>query len=283
VLSLPLVAVLVGVALGRRLPGTGVLARWPLQLAVALLGLQLSVTDVTRTGARHLVVVLVTVAVTFVGTQALARRLGFSRAQGLLVAAGFSVCGASAVAAMEPVAEAEEGDSGLAVALVTLCGSLAILVLPALRQPLGLDASTFGAWVGASVHDIGQVAATAGRAGTAALVPALVVKLCRVALLAPLVLAQSRRCVGPVRVAVPWFVPGFVVAAGLHSSGLLPAALLGALHSGQQVLLLVGLVGIGARVQLGQLRRLRWSATALGLGSWLLVAGTSYTLLRVVG
>ena len=287
---LPLLAVLLGVLLGAALAGRRpqlqALGRRPLQVAIALLGLQLSFTDLAQVGGRHLVVVVVTVAVTYVGTQALARRLGFSRAQGLLVASGFSVCGASAVAAMEPLTDADEGDSGLAVALVTLCGSLAILLLPAVRGPLGLDQAAFGAWVGASVHDVGQVAATAGRVGTVALTTALVVKLSRVALIVPLVLLESRRCASAgtlgTTARLPWFVPGFVGAAGIHSLDVLPEPALSALATGQHGLLLLGLVGLGAGVRPERLRRLGGRATVLGLASWLLVAGTSYLLLQLV-
>ncbi len=124
--------------------------------------------------------------ITFAGTQLLGRALHVPRARSLLVATGFSICGASAVAAMEPVADGDAEDTSVAIALVTLCGSLAILVLPLLRAPLGLDVAAFGSWVGASVHDVGQTVATANRV-PGALTAAVVVKLTRVVLLAPLV------------------------------------------------------------------------------------------------
>ena len=106
---------------------------------------------------------MVTVAVTFAGTQLLGRLLAVPPARALLVATGFSICGASAVAAMSEVADADEDDTAVAVALVTLRGSLAIVLLPPLRVPLGLDPVAFGSWVGASVHDVGQTVATASR------------------------------------------------------------------------------------------------------------------------
>lgn len=278
---LPLGAVLLGVLLGLLWPRLRHLGRLPLQIAVALLGLRLSFGDVAQIGGRHLLVVVVTVAVTYLGTQVLARHLGFTHAQGLLVASGFSVCGASAVAAMEPVVDADEGDSGLAVALVTLCGSLAIFVLPALRGPLDLDPSEFGAWVGASVHDVGQVAATAGRVGGVALTTALVVKLSRVALLVPLVLFEGRRSAPATRVSVPWFVLAFLGAAAL--SPLVPSGLLTVVLNGQHGLLLLGLVGLGAGVRPDRLRVIGGRAAVLGLGSWFLVASTSYVLLQLLG
>ncbi|MEW2544930.1 putative sulfate exporter family transporter [Streptomyces sp. NPDC047002] len=183
-------------------PGTRLAGKRLLRIAVVLLGLQLSLPELARLGGRGLAVVAVTVAATFVGTRLLARALGVSPARGLLVATGFSICGASAVAAMEPVAGGDEDDTGVAVALVTLCGTLAIVALPALRGPLGLDVADFGSWVGASVHDVGQTVATAQRV-PGALTTAVVVKLTRVVLLAPLVasvgLAARRRAPAPAR------------------------------------------------------------------------------------
>lgn len=292
VLSAPLLAVAAGAALAswartRQLArSVRPLAGGPMRLSIALLGLQVSAADVRATGPANLALVLATVAVTWSGTRALATRLGFTPPQGLLVAAGFSICGASAVAAMEPRSGARQGDSALAVALVTLCGSLAIVVLPLLRTPLGLSPEEFGVWVGASVHDVGQVAATAGPAGAVALVAALVVKLSRVALLAPLVAWQGRRSPsapgGRAWRTVPWFLVAFVAAVALRSTDWLPLAALDAARLTQQALLALGLVGLGASIRVQDLRGLGRRAVVLGLAAWLLVAGTSYLLLLVL-
>ena len=175
--------------------GTHLAAHRLLRIAVVLLGLQLGLPQLLHLGLAGLAVVLVTVTVTFAGTRLPGRLLGVSPARSLLIATGFSICGASAVAAMEEVAAGDDDDTGVAVALVTLCGSLAILLLPALRGPLGLGPVAFGSWVGASVHDVGQTVAPASRV-PGALTSAVVVKLSRVVLLAPLVagvaLARSR-------------------------------------------------------------------------------------------
>ena len=175
--------------------GTHLAAHRLLRIPVVLLGLQLGLPQLLHLGLAGLAVVLVTVTVTFAGTRLPGRLLGVSPARSLLIATGFSICGASAVAAMEEVAAGDDDDTGVAVALVTLCGSLAILLLPALRGPLGLGPVAFGSWVGASVHDVGQTVAPASRV-PGALTSAVVVKLSRVVLLAPLVagvaLARSR-------------------------------------------------------------------------------------------
>lgn len=285
-------ALLVNVGLDRPAlaPGMRFAAKRLLRVAVVLLGLQLSLRELVRLGAGGLAVVLVTVTVTFVATQLLGRALRISRARSLLIATGFSICGASAVAAMEPVAGGNEDDTSIAIALVTLCGSLAILVLPMLQGPLGLDATSFGSWVGASVHDVGQTVATANRV-PGALETAVVVKLTRVLLLAPLVgivvLYSRRRPTvsqpGHRPALMPLFVAGFLVAVAIASTGVLPTAVIGASERLQGVLLTAALVGLGAGIRLTLLRRTGGRALVLGLLSWVLVATVAYAGVRILG
>nr|WP_250847614.1 putative sulfate exporter family transporter [Streptomyces hygroscopicus] len=162
-----------------------------MRLGIVLLGLKLSLDDVLGLGWATVAMVLGVVAATFCGTWWLGRRMGLRGDQPLLIATGYSICGASAIGAVSEVSDSDERDVATSVALVTLCGTLAIAVLPLLQHPLGLDDAAFGRWVGASVHDVGQVVATAQTAGPAALGDAVLVKLVRVALLAPLVAALA--------------------------------------------------------------------------------------------
>ena len=269
-------------------PGTAFASHRLLRVAVVLLGLQLSLRQLLHLGGRGLLVVVVTVVVTFAGTQLLGAALGVNPARRLLVATGFSICGASAVAAMEPVAGGDSEDTGLAIALVTLCGSLAIIVLPLLRMPLGLDVSAFGSWVGASVHDVGQTVATANRV-SGALATAVVVKLTRVVLLAPLVagVSLSRRRNGAAGghrpPLMPLFVAGFLAAVALASTGVVGHGVLSGAEHVQGVLLTAALVGLGTTIHLPTLRRTGGRALLLGLTSWILVAGVAYAGVRIIG
>lgn len=267
--------------------GTHIASHRLLRLAVVLLGLQLGVTQLLHLGLGGAAVVVVTVAVTFSGTRLLGRLLGVCPARSLLIATGFSICGASAVAAMEEVAGGDDDDTAVAVALVTLCGSLAILLLPLLRGPLGLDPVAFGGWVGASVHDVGQTVATANRV-PGALTSAVVVKLSRVVLLAPLVtgvsLGRRRRAATRRRPPLlPLFVIGFLGAIALASTGLLPAPVLDVTKTVQGVLLAAALVGLGTGIHLPTLRRTGGRALLLGLLSWLLVGTVAYVGVRLLG
>jgi uncharacterized membrane protein YadS len=196
------VAVVLGL-LAANLPGTGTWvaggARPGLDFAgkhlmrggIVLLGLKVSVMDVLGLGWQALVLITGVVMASFAGTYGISRLFRLPREASLLIATGFSICGASAIGAMAAVRRVRHVDTVLPVALVTLCGTLAIGVLPLLLHPLQLTPEVFGAWTGASVHDVGQVVATAQTAGTGALAIAVVVKLTRVILLAPLVAAAG--------------------------------------------------------------------------------------------
>lgn len=261
-----------------------------LRMGLVLLGLQLAVPQVVALGGPVLLLVAGTVVVSFVGTNWLGRRLGLSRERSLLVATGFSICGASAVVALHGVTDSDEEDVMTAISLVTIFGSLSIVALPLLQGPLGLDEATFGMWTGASVHEVAQVVATASAVGSAALAPAVIVKLARVVLLAPLVAGVSiwarrankgrqGRSRPPI---VPLFVVAFLAAMGLRSTGAVPDAALDVAAVLQSVLLSGGMFAMGASVRLAALVRAGGPGLAVGLLSTVLIMGISYVGLLVV-
>jgi len=294
----PLVASLaIGVALGNLgavpavcAPGVKFSAKKILRLGIVLLGSQLAVSQVVELGGAELAVVIVVVAATFLGTMWLGPRLGVSRPLSLLVATGFSICGASAIAAMRPVSDADDDDMAYAIALVTICGTLAIFMLPAIGEVIGFSGAEFGSWVGASVHDVAQTVATASSGNADAQNAAIVVKLTRVMLLAPLVAAVSftryrklnrANVTDPITQKtknppiVPIFIIGFIAAISINSSFNLPSEFLSDVKWVEKSLLACALVGLGAGVDTRKLRRVGTRPLALGLTSWALVATLS--------
>lgn len=265
-------------------PGLRVATRPLLRLGVVLLGLQLALPDVLALGIPTLTVVVGVVAVTFVGTRWLGVRLGLTPRLSLLIATGFSICGAAAIVAMDDATDSDQDDVVTAIALVTVFGTAAIFVLPLLQQPLGLSSSTFGAWAGASVHEVAQVVATASTAGPSALSTAVVVKLSRVVLLAPLitlVCLSMRRSggegvrgrTGPL---VPVFVLGFAAAVAVRSTGIISPHVLGTTKQITNLILACALFGLGTTVKLRTLMTGGARAMVLGTCSTLLICTASY-------
>lgn len=292
-------------------PGVAWTASTVLRAGVVLLGLQLSLPEVLALGWRGLVVVTTTLAVTFAATLALGRALRVPRTAALLVATGFSICGAAAISAMQGVvarpgrapAQVREDDDAVAaaLALVTVYGTLAIVVLPWLSGPIGLDDEQAGLWIGASVQEVAQVVTAAGSVSAAALATATVAKLARVALLAPVVagagLVEARRArrdgrpaprtdsghtdggraddgrarVGP----VPWFVVGFLVAVALRSTGVVPDVVLDAAAVTTTTAFTAAMFALGLGVDVPHLLRTGRRSLALGGLSAVVVTTTS--------
>ena len=272
-----------------------------LRAGIVLLGLRLSMDEVRALGIEGAVAVVIVVLATFFGVQALARAMGVSQPLGLLLATGYSICGASAVAAMEPLTDADEEETAYAIGLVTLCGTMSIFVFPLVGRALGMSDELFGTWVGAGVHDVGQVTATASAFGATALATATLVKLTRVVLLAPMVFgvgyARRRRLAGtsaddpavdgandaaPNVPLVPLFVVLFLGAIALRATGWLSDDALGAAKDLEEILLTAGMFGLGAGVRFARLRRLGGRPLVLGVVSWVLVSGAAMIAAYVV-
>lgn len=261
-----------------------------MRAGVVLLGLQVALADIAGLGWQTIVMTVFVLLTTLLGTRWLGRRMGLSARTSLLVASGFAICGASAVAAVDSVLGHDrdgdgdrERDAATAVALVTLCGTLAIVVMPAAGHLLGLSAYDQGRWIGASVHDVGQVVATATVAGPAALVPAIAVKLIRVAMLAPVTTTIALRvrradpAAGAKRPPVlPVFLIAFLAMMALRSTGEVPQGVLDLASTVKDLLFAAALFGLGSAVRLGPLIRTGRRALLLGLTSWVLIAGISY-------
>lgn len=287
VLSALTVAVLIGVLIGSRLPrttesGLQWVSRRFLRIGVVLLGLQLSVQDVTRLGWGTVTAVVVTVLISFTGTLALARLVGVSKGLGLLVATGFSICGASAIAAMDSVARTDKEDVAAGVTLVTLYGSAAIALVPIIGA--GMDAEFLGKWAGLSVHEVAQVVAAASPAGATAVAAAVIVKLTRVVLLAPMVAGvglMQRKQGGAHPPIVPLFVVGFLAMIALRSTGAVPTFLLDGVKFTTTVLFAAAMVALGSAVRIGELIRTGRRGLLLGALSTVLVGTVSLIALKV--
>lgn len=258
-------ALVLGMLVGGRLPDLSGVTRKLLRTGVVLLGLQLSVPQLLDLGPGVLVAIVVTVSVTFFGTLWLGRRLRLPRGLCVLVAGGFSICGASAIAAVEGVVDREDEHVATSIALVTFYGTLAMIALPL----LGASPQ----WIGLSVHEVAQVAAAAPASGLAT---AMAVKLGRVALLVPIVAVVGARGSRPPL----GFLLGFL--ALMLVSPFVPAAVLGPAKTVTTVVLAVALFGLGTSVRLGKLLKISPRALLLGLISTLLVCGTGYLSLRMV-
>lgn len=289
----PVLGIVVGVAASpvvRRRPGLRAgldfASRRVLQVAVVLLGAQLSLREVVHVGAASLPVMLGTLVACLLLTQLLGRRLGIGTDLRTLIGVGTAICGASAIAAVSPVLRAKGNDVAYAVTTIFVFNVAAVLAFPPLGHLLGLSQHAFGLFAGTAVNDTSSVVAAAATYGDAASNYAVVVKLTRTLMIIPIVVGiavlNRRRSdsAASVRVArlVPWFLVGFLTLAAANSVGWLPAGTHRPLQTASVFLITVALTAIGLGTDLPGLRRAGARPLLLGFGLWICVATTSLGL-----
>lgn len=264
-------------------PGIQLASKKLLRLGIVFLGLKLVISDVLDLGALMLLVIVCIVTGGILGTILIGRLLRMKAAQVLLIACGFSICGAAAVAGVEGVSDAEEEDVVTAVALVVIFGTIMIPVIPFLGALAGMESEMIGMWAGGSIHEIAQVVAAGGVIGGSALEVAVVVKLARVLMLAPVVsilsLQKRRRGMGRQAAGegkrppiVPLFVIGFLVMVFIRSTMQLPDALLATGDFLQTILLATAMFALGCGVNIQSLRNVGARPFVLACASTVLVA-----------
>ncbi len=268
-------------------PGIRLAQRPVLRWAVAGLGLRLSLPELWRIGAPALAVVTVSTLAALAFGWWVARRLGVSEKLGVLLGVGGAICGASAVVAADTVVQGEKRDSALALGVITLLGTIGIVLYPLVGRALGMSDFVYGVWDGASLHEMAQVVAAGFGMSEEAARVATVVKLARICLLAPVVLwlgwslRHQHRAAGRARVApVPWFLVLFVILALLNSSGWIPAPTLERLRRADLWLLCAGMAGVGLQTGFADLKAAGLKPIAAGALQWGALATLSYGMAR---
>jgi uncharacterized integral membrane protein (TIGR00698 family) len=272
-------------------PGVTFSLRRVLRLAVMLLGMQLSLQQVADVGGLGLLIVGLTLGASYLFTLGVGAGLRIDRKLCHLIAAGTSVCGASAVLAANTVAEGSDEDATYAVGIVTVFGTFAMLIYPLLPVWLSLSERAYGLWAGASIHEVAQVVAAAFQNGTVSGEFATVCKLSRVLMLAPLVAvlglvaAPGGRTVGGRRsrsLPIPAFVLGFVGLCLVNTLVPLPDEVREWGKTVNQFLLSVSLAAMGLETDVRKLSGRGLRPVLLGAAGWLFIAGLSYVLIRAL-
>ncbi len=270
-------------------PGVRFAQRPILRWAVAGLGFRLALAELAKIGAPALVVVTISTFSSLAFGWWIARRLGVGEKLGLLLGVGGAICGASAVVAADSVVQGEKRDSAIALGVITLLGTIGIVIYPLIQRAAGMSDFLYGVWDGASLHEMAQVVAAGFGVSDEAARVATVVKLARIALLAPVVLGLSawlrrrNQATGQAHVSpVPWFLVLFVVFAIVNSSGILPEAWIAFARRVDLWLLCVGMAGVGLVTGFADLRAAGMRPILAGAAQWLFLATVSFGLARAL-
>lgn len=282
---LPLMALLVGLALNflsgdpRLTPGLTLAARDLLRLGVVLLGARIAFADFLDVGWAGLAWLLLIMGLTLGAGIVLARVLGFSRPFGILTGGAVAICGASAAMALAAtLGERRVPQAELTMVLVGISavGAAAMALYPILSAALGLGDVGAGFLMGAAIHDVAQALGAGAAVSEQAARTATIVKLSRVALLAPLLVAVAFLADGPNKKPrgrdMPLFLLAFLGVAALNMAGLLPAPVASGAASMSSWLLALAIAAAAIRSPMRDL-------LAAGPRPLLVVAGASLVAL----
>lgn len=272
-------------------PGIEFCVKTLLRSAVALLGFRIAFGEIFALGIGTAALVAVAMAMTLTSGFVLARLFRQSRSLGALAGAATAVCGASAAlatAAVLPNYKGKEADVAFVVIAVNFLSTAAMVIYPPLCVVLGFDATTTGIMLGATIHDVAQVAgagyATSEQAGNTA----VIVKLFRVLLLFPVVVVvawwflRPHPPIGALKKSIPGFALAFAglciintALSGVPSVSPFyePLRMLIGEISSWGLLIAISALGLGTSIR---------AVASLGFGHVVTIIGTTLFILTIV-
>jgi len=278
---------------GTYTPGIQFAGKQVLQWSIIALGFGLSLDQVAKTGLESLSVTLVTMTVAFLAAWGLGRVLKVHDKLKILIGVGTAICGGSAIAAVTPIIKPDEHDTAFAISTIFLFNLVAVLLFPLLGHVLHLSDLGFGLWAGTAINDTSSVVAAGYSFSKQAGDYATIVKLTRATLIIPICLilafatAWKQKKQGATDFSLarifPWFILWFLVASGVRTAGLVPAAIQPALHLAAEFLIIVALTAIGLSANLRKMASTGARPILLGLGVWAAVAVSSLVVQMVIG
>ena len=268
-------------------------AKQLLEVAVMLLGASISFAAIVASGMLLIAAIVGTVVVTLAVSFSLSRMLGLPTKLSILIASGNSICGNSAIAAVAPVIGAHGDDIASSISFTAILGVLMVLGLPLLIPLLQLSATQYGILAGLTVYAVPQVLAATVPAGLVSTQIGTLVKLVRVLMLGPLVVAMSLiaprlhgntapaqpvKRVSPFKL-VPWFIIGFLVLAAFRSFQIIPDLVVAPITKLAAVLTIVSMAALGLGVDIKVLSNVGGRVTVAVTLSLLLLLAMSIGLI----
>ncbi|MCW2284076.1 putative integral membrane protein (TIGR00698 family) [Rhodoblastus acidophilus] len=259
-----------------------------LRLSIVLIGLQITAQQAMEVGVGGVSIIAFALVATLLATLLVGRLIGVPRGVALLIGVGTSICGASAIVAAKAATGGEDDDAAYAVAGVTLFGTIAMFLYPALAGVLHLSQAQFGLWAGASVHEVAQAVFAAGQGGPEALQIGTIAKLTRVAMMAPVIILLGEiyarlNLVGDGergKPPFPWFLVGFLALAALNSVIAIPAEISGPIRGATVFLLSMAMAAMGLHTNLRHVFKAGLRPLALGLFASTFISVTALTLIK---
>jgi len=251
-----------------------------LKASVVALGFGMNLQVVLAAGRTGLVFTTLSIIFTMLVGLGLGRLLHVRNTTAFLITSGTAICGGSAIAAVGPIADADEEEMTVSLGTVFILNSIALLVFPSIGAALYLSQEQFGLWSALAIHDTSSVVGAAARYGTVALGIATTVKLARVLWIVPLCLTTA--AIKRKRTGVQW--PGFILlfclAAVINTYVPALSSLTHSMSSLGKQGLTATLFLIGCGVSVSALKKVGWRPLLHGALLWVVVASISLLLIR---
>lgn len=243
-----------------------------LAYSIVLMGATLNLSDVASVGIKGVVFIILQMTCTIVITYIIGRKLKFSKKFSLLMCAGNSVCGSSAIASTSPVIEGSSKDKALSITMVNITGTILMFILPMIAGSI-YNHSTIetSGLIGGVLQSVGQVIASAKFVNDDVVEMATIFKIIRIILLVAVVLVFSKiNCdedkklfskkkhhegEAKVKVSVPWFIIGFFILSIINSLGFVPEVASTAAKAVSGQFEIIALAAIGMRVKFKDIKQ----------------------------
>lgn len=260
---------------------SGKAVSWLLRVAVVGLGFGMNLSETLNAGKIGFSLTVLSIIGTLVLGYFLGKLLKMERKSSHLISSGTAICGGSAIAAVSPIINASKKDISIALGVVFLLNSIALLIFPPLGHWLDLSQEEFGLWAAIAIHDTSSVVGAALTFGDEALKIATTVKLARALWIIPLSLLSVFLFKGKGKqINIPYFIFLFILAIALNSYLPIPTILTEGITTISKSLLVLTLFLIGASLSVGMIKSAGWKPMVLGTSLWIFISISS--LLAIV-
>ena len=267
-------------------------ARTVLRIGIALLGMRITLGQITALGWQPVVMVITVVAVTISASEEEEKTLGFNKFFGMLTGGATAICGASAALAISaalPNHPQKEKATLFTVITVSALSTVAMIIYPMIAQWLALSPQAAGVFLGATIHDVAQVVGAGYSMSTETGDTATVVKLMRVAMLLPVIVCAamitrmqgSEDGTGQRPPLLPMFAVGFLVLACINSTGWVPPVIQGGLNDLSRWCLIIAISALGMKTQLKELASVGMKPILLMIGESIFLVVLVLTLMKL--
>lgn len=261
---------------------TQVAIQYALKISIIGLGFSMFLTETIQTGKDGFTITVLTILTTLLLGWGLTRILKIDLKLGYLISSGTSICGGSAIAAVAPVIRAKPEMISIALGVVFLLNSVALLIFPWLGHLFELSQYQFGMWAAVAIHDTSSVVGAALTYGEEALRIATTVKLARALWIIPIslismLLFKSKSG----KIKIPWFIVLFLIAILINSYYELPQMLTFAIATASKRLLIATLFLVGTTLSIKDLRETGVKPLLLGIGLWIAISAFSLVYILV--